>query len=109
MDFYSMTNKGIRIELGDRIKRLRLRKNRTQKELAESACLSINAVQSVESGKGKFLTIIAVLRELEALDELNSFIPDVPISPIQKARLGKKRERATGMSGKPKKKDTPEW
>jgi hypothetical protein len=63
----------------------------------------------VESGKGKLLTIIAILRELEALDELGGFIPEVPISPIQKAKLGKKRERATGMSGKPQKKDGPEW
>ena len=65
----------------------------------------INAIKSVESGKGKLLTIIAVLRELNALDGLDSFIPEPAISPLQLARQqGKKRQRA---SGKRLKKKTP--
>jgi len=32
MDFYAMTDQGIGVELGKRIKRLRLRKNYTQQE-----------------------------------------------------------------------------
>ena len=35
MDFYTLSDKGIEEELGHRIKTLRLRKNMTQKELAE--------------------------------------------------------------------------
>jgi len=109
MDFYAMTDKQIGRELGDRIKRLRLRKNMTQGELAENSCLSVNAIQSVEGGKGKLLTVITILRELNSLDELDSFIPEVPISPIQKAKLGKQRERATGKRGKTKNEDEPSW
>ena len=97
MDFYSLSDKAVEDELGNRIKALRLRKNITQKELAEAATLSLNAIKSLESGRGKLSTLIAVLRELGALDHLNSFIPEPSISPIQLAKMqGKERERASG-------------
>jgi len=97
MDFYILSDKGIEEELGHRIKALRLRKNITQKELAEASTLSLNAIKSLESGRGKLSTIIAVLRELEALDHLDSFIPEISISPIQLAEMqGKVRKRASG-------------
>jgi putative transcriptional regulator len=97
MDFYSLSDKAVEDELGNRIKALRLRKNITQKELAEATTLSLNAIKSLESGRGKLSTLIAVLRELGALDHLNSFIPEPSISPIQLAKMqGKERERASG-------------
>lgn len=97
MDFYSLSDKAVEDELGNRIKALRLRKNTTQKELADAATLSLNAIKSLESGRGKLSTLIAVLRELGALDHLNSFIPEPSISPIQLAKMqGKERERASG-------------
>lgn len=97
MDFYTLADKGIEEELGNRVKALRLRKNITQKDLAVATTLSLNVVKSLESGRGKLSTLIAVLRELGALDHLNSFIPETSISPMQLARLhGKVRERASG-------------
>ena len=97
MDFYSMTDKGVGTEIGNRIRSLRLRRNLTQQQVADAAALSLNAVKSVESGKAKLLTLISVLRELGALDELGSFIPEPGISPMQLARQqGKKRQRASG-------------
>lgn len=97
MDFYSLSDKAVEEELGNRIKALRLRKNITQKDLAEAATLSLNAIKSLESGRGKLSTLIAVLRELGALDHLTSFIPEPSISPIQLAKMqGKERERASG-------------
>lgn len=110
MDFYTLSDKGIEEELGHRVKSLRLRKNITQKELAEEATLSLNAIKSIESGRGKLSTLIAVLRELGALDNLDSFIPEISISPIQLAKMqGKVRERASGERLKDKTKDEPEW
>ena len=76
MEFYTLSDKGIAQELGHRIKALRLRKNITQEQLAESATLSVNAIKSLESGRGKLSTLIAVLHELRALDQLENFIPD---------------------------------
>lgn len=114
MDFYTLSDKAIEDELGNRIKSLRLAKNMTQKELAGLTTLSLNSIKSLESGRGKLSTIIAVLRELGALDHLDSFIPEVSISPLQLAKMqGKVRERASGYHTKDKPKtkleDATEW
>lgn len=101
MNYYGMTDKGVGEEISRRIKSLRLRKNLTQQELARAAALSLNAIKAVESGKGKLLTLIAVLRELGALDSLDQFIPDLPVSPLQLAKQqGQKRHRASGKRRK---------
>ena len=110
MDFYSLSDKAIQQELGHRIKALRLRKNLTQQELAEAATLSLNAIKSLESGRGKLSTLIAVLRELGTLDHLDKFIPEISISPLQLAKMqGKERERASGKRRKVKSQDKSEW
>ena len=109
MDFYSLSDKGVADELGKRIRALRLRKNITQKELARATTLSLNTIKSLESGSGKLSTVIAVLRELDALDQMDSLIPEPSISPLQLARMqGKQRERASGRR-KQTAKDPAEW
>ena len=110
MDFYTLSDKGIENELGRRIKALRLRKNITQKELAEATTLSLNTIKSLESGSGKLSTVIAVLRELGALDHIDNFIPEPSISPLQLARMqGKQRARASGGRRKQRAEDDAEW
>lgn len=110
MDFYIFSDKAIEEELGHRIKALRLGKNITQKKLAEAAMLSLNTIKSLESGRGKLSALISVFRELEALDQLDSFIPEVSISPIQIAKMqGKVRQRAAGNRVKNQTKDDVEW
>ncbi len=105
-----MTDKGICIEIGHRIRTLRLRKNLTQQQVANMAALSLNAVKSVESGKGRLMTLIAVLRELGALETLDRFIPEPSISPMQLARQhGKQRQRASGKRLKDEAKEEAEW
>lgn len=95
MNLYAMTDSAILLELGARVKALRLRKNRSQKELSEATLLSLNAIKSLEGGKAKLSTVIAVLRELNALEEINHFIPEISISPVELAKKhGKKRLRA---------------
>ncbi len=110
MDIYSLSDKGIEKELGDRIKTLRLRRNITQKGLAEATTLSLNTVKALETGKGKLATLIAVLRELGALDQLNNFIPAASISPLQLARSkGKQRQRASGERLRNKPESDSQW
>jgi len=110
MDFYTLSDKGIEDELGQRLKALRLRKNITQKELAEATTFSVNAIKSLESGRGKLSTLIAALRELGALDQLDHFIPEISISPLQLAKTqGKVRKRASGERVREQSKDDLEW
>ncbi len=100
-DYYAQSDQAIAQDLGRRLRALRLRKNRTQKELADSAVLGIGTVKALETGKGKLETVIAVLRELGALEALDSFIPEPAVSPLELARRqGRPRRRASGKHGR---------
>jgi putative transcriptional regulator len=83
-------------QLGERIKRVRLNQNLTQRDVAENSGLSIKAVQSVESGTATLLSTVAVLQVLGVADQLQLLMPEPPISPRQLIKLkGKERRRAS--------------
>ncbi len=104
MDYYFMTDEQIGKEFGQRIKSLRLRKNWSQQEISEFTGLSINAIKSVEGGKGKIQSLIKILRALKSLDQLDGFLPDPGPSPKQWIKLkGSARVRATGTRKRSKK------
>ncbi len=106
MDYYLASDSVILKELGGRIRKLRLRRNITQEDLAASTLLAVGTIKSLEAGKAKLSTVVAVLRELGALDQLDSFIPPVTISPIKMLEANRKssagRQRATGLAYKSK-------
>ena len=110
MDYYSLSDSAIEAEIGARIRALRLRRNVTQQALAEAAGLSATAIKGLESGRGRLSTLIAVLRELSALDHLDQFIPEITVSPLQLARRrGKKRQRASGRRSSRKRDSEDAW
>ncbi|MCK5383768.1 MAG: helix-turn-helix domain-containing protein [Gammaproteobacteria bacterium] len=110
MNYDSMSDKAIGKALGERLKAWRLRLNLTQQQLAEAAALSLNVIKSLEAGKGKLSSVIAVLREFRLLEDLDAFIREPGISPLQLVkRQGKVRQRATGSRGKDSDKDADEW
>jgi transcriptional regulator with XRE-family HTH domain len=107
MDFYVMSDSAIWEEIGRRFRELRLRRNITQEELADRTMTSISRIKSLETGKAKLETMIAVLRELGALDDLENFLPDPGISPLQLVKMqGRKRQRASGAKTE---KEESEW
>jgi transcriptional regulator with XRE-family HTH domain len=97
MDFKTMSDKAILGEFGGRISRQRLNRNLTQIELAGLAGVSIIVVQRLERGQGCTLeSLIRVLRALGQIEQLDLFLPEPGISPIQLAKLkGKERMRAS--------------
>jgi len=104
MKFVSMNNNAVLKEIGVRIRRERLNQNTTQETLARRAGVSRRVVLDLEAGKGCGLgAFIEILRALRKLDQLDVFMPDPGISPLQLAKLiGHERQRATGRQGKPK-------
>ena len=97
MKFNTMTDKSIAAEIGRRIEQLRLEKNLTQQQLADEIGLSRVSYRKLAQGKGKLENIIAVLRALDKLDLVESFIPEQTFSPMEQLKLkGKQRLRATG-------------
>jgi transcriptional regulator with XRE-family HTH domain len=97
MNIAGMSNKAIVQEIGRRVKRKRLERNLTQQEIADLTGMSRSTVSDLERGNPfEILTLIQILRALNALDEIDSFLPDPGISPLQLAKMrGKERQRAS--------------
>jgi transcriptional regulator with XRE-family HTH domain len=87
-------------EIGERLKRHRLNRNLSQKEVSERAGIGLASVARLEDGKGSTLAnFIRVLTALDALNSLDAFLPMPSISPIQLAKLhGKERQKASKKS-----------
>jgi len=101
MSIYGKSNLGILREIAVRLKRRRLNINMSQQELADRAGISRNTVSYIEQGEPfGILTLIQILRVLNALDGIDSFLPAPGISPLQLARMkGRERRRAYKKSG----------
>ncbi len=101
MSIYGKSDPAILREIGERLKTRRLSKNITQQELASLSGLSRSTISEIEGGKPfGVLALIQVLRALQALEDLDAFLPDSGPSPLQLARLkGRERRRATGTRG----------
>ena len=83
MNWKRKTDKAILIELGNRIREKRIQKRFKQSDLAQRAGLSVYTLQKMEHGKSyNVTTLIQVLRALNELDQLDHFLPQVEISPI---------------------------
>lgn len=87
--------------LGERLRRRRLNQNLTQAETAERAGVAPRTVRAIEGGASASMdTWLSLLRALGCLDQIEQFLPEPPLSPIELAKLkGKTRQRATGSRG----------
>jgi putative transcriptional regulator len=97
MQFSSMTDPAILGEIAQRVRRGRLNQNVTQARLARNAGVARSVVQNLETGRDVTLSsLLRILRTLGIIDQLNAFLPDPGISPVQLARLqGRRRQRAS--------------
>ena len=96
MDIYALPDSIIAEMVGKRLAKVRLRKNITQESVAKATMLSVNTIKAAEAGKVKLVTLIAILRELDVLEQIDQFIPEITISPIELAsRKNKQRQRAS--------------
>lgn len=84
--------------IGNRIRLERLNQNITQENIALNAGVGLIVMKRLESGEGCTLSsLIRILRTLGKLDQLDLFIPEPGISPLQLSKLsGKQRQKATG-------------
>ncbi len=95
MDWNELSNAGILLEIGKRLKEYRLKKRFSQKELADRAGISIFTVTQIEHGKPVSITmLLPVLRVLRLLDNLELLLPEIGISPVELLKLkGKQPQR----------------
>ncbi|MBX3413443.1 MAG: helix-turn-helix transcriptional regulator [Pirellulales bacterium] len=109
MSIIDLSNDALLAELGDRLRRARLNKNLTQGDLARQAGIARRTLQKAEEGDSPTLeTVIAILRALGELAQLDLFLPPPPPSPLELAKQrGSLRQRAT--SPKKAKPPTKTW
>jgi transcriptional regulator with XRE-family HTH domain len=97
-NWYSLSDQGVVREIGAALRRMRLRQNLTQLDLAERAGIDRLTLGKFENGQPvSLLTFIQILRALGQLETLSDFEEQPVTSPLQAARLqGKPRRRASG-------------
>lgn len=102
-----MSDQAILEEIGLRISRYRLNKNMTQKQLAQKSGVSLPTIQRAEKGTSvQMLNLVCILRALHLINNIDSLIPGMAASPIQKSLMkGKDRKRASGTETKSDKTD----
>jgi transcriptional regulator with XRE-family HTH domain len=81
--------------LGERIRRLRLRKNFTQDETAKRAGLSRKSIFSLENGRGGTIeSLVRVLKALDSTDGITAIAPEAGISPLSVLHSPREPKRA---------------
>jgi transcriptional regulator with XRE-family HTH domain len=101
MDFVHVSNQLIVEEIGRRFEKARLNENTSQVQLAEKAGVTSRTISNLEKGKSSIglNNIIAILRALNLLSQLDNFLPAPPIRA--KRLLSKRndqRQRASKVS-----------
>lgn len=97
-------------QLGERLKLARLNANLTQEAVAKRAGINRKAIVNAEKGRGQLTSFIAVLVALDLAQQLDTFLPQQPLSPLQLAKLqGEKRQRATGTRAADDEEESVEW
>src|SRR5271165_4822621 len=82
-DIVFRTPEELQIDLGERVRRLRLSRNIDQRTTAEKAGISEKALRNLEAGRGS--TVETLLRTLKALDYLQGIdilAPEITVDPI---------------------------
>ena len=86
----------IEVELGERLKTLRIHRNLDQATLAARADISIRTLRNLESGGGSSLrTLIQVVRALGREQWLEMIAPVPTINPLMLTRTASPRQRAS--------------
>lgn len=94
MEWNSLSNSEILQEIGERIKKLRISKKLTQQQVADKAGVSLFTMAKIEKGFSVSLSmLVAVLRVLRLLDNLELLFPDTQISPVTLLKQKKKVEK----------------
>ena len=94
IDWVLLSDTTIVNEICKNLKKLRLNKNITQKQLADKSGLDPATISRMESGRAAtLLTLVQVLRALDSLEILDTFVQETEVSPLQQLKLQQKLKR----------------
>lgn len=104
MNVYSLSDTLIQQRIGEKLKKLRLRQNITQANLANDAQVSLSSVKKIEKGQiGSFECFMRILRVLGEFDVFQPLVEDEDMSPneyFEFINSAKKKERQRAVSVK---------
>lgn len=94
-DLIGMSNSEIISDMGKYLKNYRLRKNKTQEELAMNSGIKRETIARIENGSNFTIgTFIQLLRHLNALDSIIDFFKPIDIiSPSMYMKMQKKSRK----------------
>jgi transcriptional regulator with XRE-family HTH domain len=91
----------LQIDLGQRLRRLRLQRNFDQIQTADKAGISEKALRNLEAGRGSNVeTLLRVLKALDALDSLEALAPAPSVSPLALLKAMDEPKRVRRPRGK---------
>lgn len=99
-DWYALSDPAIIQEIGKQLKRMRLKNNLTQQELANRSGLFRSTISEIENGRiSTLMSLIQLLRGLNSLELLEAFVVQEELSPLLVAeQQAKMRKRASSKS-----------
>src|SRR5260221_6198668 len=84
----------LQVELGRRLRQLRLHRNIDQRTLAEKAGIALTALQNLEAGHGSSVqTLLRTLKALNYLEGIEMLAPEPTVNPLALLRTPKPRHR----------------
>jgi transcriptional regulator with XRE-family HTH domain len=84
----------LQVELGRRLRQLRLQRNIDQRTVAEKAGIALTALQSLEAGRGSSVqTLVRTLKALNYLEGIEMLAPQPTVNPLFLLRTKKPRQR----------------
>ena len=99
-DWMFLTEKEILVEIGKRLKKIRVQHNLTQKELSEEVGLSVSTISLIEQGNST--TVESLIRILTRLNRIKDFESVFRLGEnlelklkFEKAKMKTERERAS--------------
>ena len=93
-DLRFRSSEELQIELGKRLRQLRLYRNIDQRTLAEKAGIALTALQKLEAGRGSTVrTLLRTLKALNYLEGMEMLAPEPTVNPLALLRSAKPQQR----------------
>ena len=89
-----MSDPAILMQLGARIRDYRIQLGMKQSELAQLSSVGVNTVYKIEKGKSVSTSLlISILRSLGLLENMDTLIPEIKLTPMQLLKLQEKKTK----------------
>ena len=98
---HTLTLSEMELDIGEKLRRLRLNKNLDQKTVSARAGVSVRALRNIEAGQGSTVrTLLSVVRALGRESWLETIAPVTTINPLTLTSRASMRVRATSPAVK---------